>query len=301
MNGKKILENISYRKELVGDKIKLIRQESEISLYDQISIVNETEQLNKNSTIFMTILNKLILKAGDKLEFQLIDKTIKNKIEKESISQILADIDESKFDIQELIKKQSKNGLGKEEKLVLQKYFFMRKFGAKNSSNKELFIEYHGMCSKLDSTLSKHLKLFNINTENSIEIYDDFKSATVNDIDIDNFNDGKDKGKYSIDDLTDIKLSSIEYNKAINNIVKKSIYFKDEESNRALFFKAKNKIEPISKDNKLHFIKSVQSIFAAYGIKLGILKRVRNKGKREYVYSLSVDELIKDIVNIRNG
>jgi hypothetical protein len=43
-------------------------------------------------------------------------------------------------------------------------------------------------------------------------------------------------------DLTDIIIDNDQYIRAISDISKNSIYFKNEEKNRALFFKAKKNI-----------------------------------------------------------
>lgn len=323
LNGKRILEYFSYRKEEVNGQIKFIREPSKISVFDSISLYNETEILNKNPSIFMTILNKLILKNGDHLEFALVDKTVKNKIDKENISDILSEIDETEYNIVKLIQKQNKSKLNKEEKLVLRKYFFMKKFAVHSSENKEQFVEYHEICSKINSGFSRCLKLFEQkNNDIGIEIDDDFESACIvedNDDEIDNFNDGKDKSrhimifnfldiilqknkeKYSMDEIIDIKFSNDEFNDAIDRIVNESIYFNDEEKNRALFFKSKGKLTELNDKTRKHYVNTIISILKLYGINLNTSGRIRVNGKRECVYSLSVDELIRDIINVRNG
>jgi hypothetical protein len=53
---------------------------SNISLFDHISIYNEVEQLNKHKQIFMTVLNKLIQRAGHELKFINVEKTEKKKM-----------------------------------------------------------------------------------------------------------------------------------------------------------------------------------------------------------------------------
>jgi len=44
----------------------------------------------------------------------------------------------------------------------------------------------------------------------------------------------------------------------------------------------------------------IQSLFNNYGIKFIASGKVQLKGKREYVYSLSVDEQIKNIVDVKH-
>ncbi len=236
LNGKKMMENIIYRKETENGLIKLVREKSDISLFDHISIYNEVEQLNKNSHIFMTVLNKLIQRMGDQLEFDLVDKTIKNKIESVPIEDIIADIDETKYNIKQLIKKQGHHELNKEEKLVVKKYFFMKTFGIKNARCIEEFKRFY----KKFHTREIHIRRF--------EKFFGYKTIYENDID--NIDDGKDKSRHKIiidilnrltgndnyDDLDDIMIISDNFNDRIEDIANYSIFFGNQEKNRLLLF-----------------------------------------------------------------
>jgi hypothetical protein len=159
------------------------------------------------------------------------------------------------------------------EKLALKKIFFMKTFGIKNTKNKDDFKEFFKEYQNKEINLRRFEKIFCYKA-----IYDDNE--------IDNFNDGKDKARHKIifdlinrllcqnetnynsDELVDIVIDNDQYVKAINDIAKNSIYFKNEEKNRALFFKTKGKYKPICDNNKQYYINTVQSLLSTYCINL---------------------------------
>lgn len=120
---------------------------------------------------------------------------------------------------------------------------------------------------------------------------------------IDNFDDAKDKIRHKIVfDLIDRLLE--QNNKVYNNeelldIASNSIYFKNEEKNRALFFKSKGKLRSLDEKTQVYYTNVIQSLLACYGISFNTGDRVCKNGKRTYVYSLSVDEQIKNIVEFK--
>lgn len=300
LNGKKILQDVEYKKEVVEGEVMMKRIKTNISLFDHISIYNEVEQLNKHSQIFITVLNKLIQRAGYELKLNLDKKTIKSSV-KIPIENILADINEKKYNVNILIEKQSKNKLDSHEKLVLKKIFFMKTFGLTNSKNKKSFINFYKKYNGKENIVKRYEKIFGYKM-----IYDEQ--------DIDNFNDGKDKSrhiiifdiinrlinknkkKYTSDELIDIVIPHDQYIQAINDITKNSIYFKNEDKNRALFFKSKN---INTKKNNIYYMKTIQSILILYGINFKIHKRIRINNKLQYEYCLSVDEQIKNIIDFK--
>ena len=309
LNGKRILQSSGYETVNNGDTVSLIKKEVSVSLFDKISLHNEVEQLNKHPEIFLTVLNRLIIKAGNKLNFQIFDLEPKKKDEHElSNKDILIDklleINESKYNIPDLRKRQLKNKLNATEKLVLKKYFFRKTFGIKSNCSKDDMRVY------LYGYLDKEVNLHRYNVM--------FGYKQLGNYDTDTFSDGKEKRRIAIitefvnmltgddvdqlddDNLIDVKINNKQYTKALNNISKKSIYFKNEAENRALFFKKKGKFKPIDKNNKMFYAKTIRSLLESYNIKLATNNRVRKGNKLEYEYSLSVDEQIRDIV-IKNN
>lgn len=303
LNGKKILEEIEHKKEVINGEVRITRVKKDVSLFDHISIYNEVEQLNKHKDIFMTVLSSLIQRAGHKIRYEIAEP---KRIEREEIDTQIEDINENNYDIEKLLKKQSKNKLDETEKLVLKKIFFKRTFGIKYTKNKKMFKEFYDKYKDKEIHLRRYEKLFGYK--------DTYKGH-----DIDNFNDGKDKSRHKIimdlvdrlmgqnqkfydsNELVDIEIDNDQYIKAMEDISKNSIYFKNEEKNRALFFKKKGKIKPMDEKNKQFYANMVQSILGSYCIDLNRDKRSRKNKKRGFKYSLSVDKQIKNIVEYKHG
>ena len=177
----------------------------------------------------------------------------------------------------------------------------MKTFGLTNSKNKKSFINFYKKYNGKENIVKRYEKIFGYKM-----IYDEQE--------IDNFNDGKDKSrhiiifdiinrlinknkkKYTSDELIDIVIPHDQYIQAINDITKNSIYFKNEDKNRALFFKSKN---INTKKNNIYYMKTIQSILILYGINFKIHKRIRINSKLQYEYCLSVDEQIKNIIDFK--
>ncbi|AKI80651.1 DEAD-like helicase [Acanthamoeba polyphaga mimivirus] len=172
INGRKILENVEYKKQVIDGEIKLKRVKATISLFDHIQIYNEVEQLNKNHNIFITVLNKLIQRGGHTLDFNIVNKpepvVVGTKHER-----VLANIDETKFNISELKNKQSKNLLTNVEKLVLEKHFFMKKFGITDSTNKEEFMEFYKKYAGKEALMERFQRIFSYKKDTTNKIIKD--------------------------------------------------------------------------------------------------------------------------------
>jgi hypothetical protein len=304
LNGKKILLPAEYEKIDNGDTISLVKKEVTVSLFDKISLHNEVEQLNKHPHIFLTILNKLIVKADNKLKFVITNikpKEDNNKLtNKQILIEKLMEINETEHDIVDLRKRQLKNKLSEIEKLVLKKYFFRKTFGIGSKCSDNTMRQY------LEDYLDKEIYFHRYNVSFGYKKLDKYN--------VDTFSDGKEKRRIAIitdfvnrltgkednqlddDKLIDVRINNNQYVKAIKDISKNSIYFENEAANRALFFKKKGKLGPINKNNHMFYAKTIQAILESYNINLRISKRIRKGKKREYEYSLSVDEQIRDIV-----
>ncbi|QGR54383.1 hypothetical protein [Moumouvirus maliensis] len=307
LNKKRILENMEYDKQIVNGEIRFIRKNN-ISLFDHISIYNEVENLNKNPKIFMTVLNKLIQKSGHKIKMDNNNDNVKNEddiLDKIDKGKLLSNIDETKYKISDLMKKQSQNKLTKQEKLILEKHFFKKTFGIKSTKNKKEFENFYEEFHDKDICVKR------------FENYFQYKNNYDNDTEIDDYNNGKEKVRqkivtdflniilsqnkkqYKCNDICAI-LTQNDYENAIDSIAKNSIYYKDEESNRALFSKKKLPYNKTNHSNK-SYMNTIKSVLQSYGIEFERGKRRSIKGKLVYDYSLSVNEQIKDIVDCKYG
>ncbi len=317
LNGKKLLHEVKYETIDDGDVVKEVRKEIDITLYDKINLHNDVENLNKHSDIFLSILHRLITKSGHEILFDLHFKSNKtgkkqpNKSKKQKeigpkeleIEQLIT-IDLSKYKIPELIQKQSSNKLNEIEKLVLKKHFFMKDLGLnskiKDKKLRELLNEY------LDdrTAIRRYEILFGyhkeIKKDNIFNEKEKAKIAII--IDLVNRLIGK---KYT--KLTDnifkngskqhIIIENKQYNKAISDIIDNSIYFKDEEKNRALFYSRPGRFKPATdKESRIAYAKRIQNLLNSYNINLKSFERKSKNGKRGFTYSLCVDEQIRDIV-----
>jgi hypothetical protein len=307
INNKKIIEDVEYEKQIIGGEVKLVRTKKDISLFDHISVYNEVEQLNKHPKIFLTILNKLIQRAGHELIIKMGSKAKREKNKSKKLVDKLAEIDETKYDLQKLLDKQSKNKLDVKEKLALKKIFFNKIFGIKyTKGNEEDFKNFYEEFANKESVFRR------------IEIMDGHK-VIYDGYDFDNFNEGKNKAafvivfdminrlleqnkkKYVSNDLIDIIIDNDQYVRAIKDIAKDSIYFKNEEKNRALFFKSKGKFKLPDEKNQIYYTRVIQSLLDRYGIILVANGQKRINGTRKYTYLLSVDKQIKNIIDFKYG
>jgi len=239
------------------------------------------DDLNNHAVKFCLVKNVKIAKSNNK---------------KKIISKLLQ-INESKYNIPDLRKRQKSNQLNETEKLVLKKYFFRRTFNISHNCSKSDMERY------LNLYLNKEILLHRFNVLFGYKNLDDYQ--------VDSFSDGKEKSRISIitdfinrltgkkykrlnDELT-FQFNNSDFKKGIRDIAFNSIYFHNEEANRALFFKKKCTLRKYSDSNHLFYANSVRALLKSYNILL-TPKRVRNGKLLEYNYSLSVDQRIKDIV-----
>ena len=307
LNGKKIIEDIQYEIEIDNKVVKTKRKKKDISLFDHISIYNEVEQLNKHRDIFLTVLNKLIQRGGHELKINMFIEPKKGDLEAEDMAEILAEIDETKYNMQQLIGKQKRNKLTSKEKLVLKKMFFNKTFGIKNTKNKEEFITFFDKYSDKEIILRRFEKIFryaaNYNDDENYDNFNDGKNKVRHRIIFDLINRLLEKNDefYESDELIDIKIDNDQYVRAIKDIAKKSIYFKNEKKNRALFFKSKGILKPINDQNQIYYMRVIQLLLKNYGIYLVANGRERINGVQKYIYSLSADKQIKNIVEFKHN
>ena len=297
LNGKKILENVEYTKEIINGTVTMQRKQTDISLFDYISIYNEVEQLNRHPTTFMTVLNKLIQRAGH--EMRIIDtETTKIKLENTCAEDIVA-LDETEYDINVLLKKQAKNQLTAIEKMVLNKISFMETFGINNSCNKKEFAKFYQIYCTKQVNVKRFERFFGFqNIDHNIDNYDDGKDRARHKLIIDIINRmlGQNKQSYCLAQFKDKILQEDHYKAAIKDIMENSLYFANEEKNRALFFKSKCTRKT---SDTLHCIHTVQTLLASYSVNLKRVKRKQVNKKVSFEYSLSVNKQIKNIVQFK--
>lgn len=307
INNKKIIKDIEFEEVHDDSVIKLVRKPGNISLFDEISIHNEVERLNKMSSTFMSVMNKLLQIGGHNLEFNITANPSSSKIGKERVStkdQII-NIDEREYNIDQLILAQNKCELNETQKLALQKKFMIMYFGIKNTDDRELLNCFLDEFSSQEITCRRFEDFFRYKKVSDDDEYDNLSTASKkmrNDIVVDllEFLTGKKKKIYTPDYLN-IEISGPDYDKRLTDIVKKSMYFTKEDESRPLFFQPKSKNKQFSEENKQHYTNTIQSILRVYGIIFKATKRVRYQGKLGYQYLLSVDEQIRNIVNLKYG
>jgi superfamily II DNA or RNA helicase len=310
LNGKKILRDVTYQEIEKDDVVELEIKHTDITLFDKISLHNEAEQLNKHHDIFTTVLTKLINKSGHKIYFSLSDTKKKkdendDEIEKMTSKDIMIEklmsVDEKKFDIQILEKKQAKSDLNETEKLVLKKYFFRKTWGIDKEISDDEMREY------LKNFLDKEVFMYRGELTFGYKKLADFDNDTFSDgkekvrgtviVDFVNRLTGKKFTRLKVEDINDIKINNDQYTKAIKDIANNSIYFKNEEKYRSLFFKKKGKLKTDAKNFQVKCANTVQALLDSYNIHLRIANRKRKKGKRIYEYSLAVDKQIMKMID----
>lgn len=314
---KQILQAPEYEPVCDDNCINLYPIIPSITLFDKIFLHNEAEQLNKHGDIFLTILNRLIIKAGNVLNMNRFEEQTKKKNKnplvvepsaKEILIQKLMSVDEKKYDINDLCKKQSKNKLTTEEKYVLQKYFFRKMFMIDKKCTEGQMKKYLETFLDKEIKLHRYFVLFGYKqiNKNDLETFSDGKELTRIKIITDIVNILTRKKNKQLDDnkLIGINFDQKTYTNAIINIVKKSIYFKNEGKCRPLFIKKKGKLKPFNDINKIKtcaaifeaYSKTIIYLLKSYNIELRSSGRVSKNGKREHKYSLTVDEQLKGII-----
>ena len=110
---------------------------------------------------------------------------------------------------------------------------------------------------------------------------------------------GKNKESYDPNELINITISDNQFNKAVNDISKNSIYFGNEKSNRKLFLEIDYDHKPIEERDTKYYFDVMKSIFKLYGINLS-MKRRKINSKYHLAYLLSVDKDMKNIVDYKH-
>lgn len=104
----------------------------------------------------------------------------------------------------------------------------------------------------------------------------------------------KNKEYYNPNELVNVKINEEQFMKAIDDISKKSIYFKNESEYWNLFFDTEYK-PTIAYNNKYYF-NTMKSILELYSIHLR-KKNIKSGGVSKCIYILSIDKNIKKIAD----
>jgi hypothetical protein len=321
INGKKIIKDLEFEEICDGSVVKLVRKTGNVSLFDEISIHNEVEQLNRASAVFMTVMNKLLQISDHKLEFNIVENPLPSKIGNDvmSVKDKIIAVDDKNHDINTLMTAQAQCNANETQKLALRKKFIIKFFRIKHTQHKELldcflkkFIDSEILCRRFEDFFG-YKKI----SEDDYE-YDDLSVAMKkmrNSILVDLLNLllGKNNKSYVPDYLvaqteedgetnnSGIKIGGPEYDERLTKIAKESKYFMKEEESRALFFFPKGKHQLFNNESKQHYTNTIQTILRVYGIKFKASGRIQRKGKRYYTYLLSVNEQIRNIMDLKYG
>ena len=173
----------------------------------------------------------------------------------------------------------------------MKKHYFNKNYGITNTENKK---EFRFFCSQYyHKNIKLYESLFGYIIPSKEEKYM-CKLIT----DIINRLLNKSNKKYTINELNYIIIDDVQYNNAIDNIIEKSLYFKNENNNRKYFFKNGNKTV---KRTRKYYINTTQTLLLTCFINLKRGNRIRKNNKRVYQYNLYIDELIKNIIAYKYG
>lgn len=314
LNGRKILHNVKFVDVDCGGVIKQVRIQEDVELFDKISMYNEVERLNKHPAIFATVLARLVAKAGHKIRFNLVVRVPvlkmrvfreKAEVTRENLITRLVSIKESKHNIPDLHKKQSKSKLSGIEKEVLQVYHFRKNFGidADADNKKELFGAFWGkeMYLRRFELLFGYRELDN-SRDDTMEVGKERSRLTII-LDLVNRLLRRPRNKRITKlrprHVRSITLTQAQYDLAINDIINNSIYFRNESKSISLFNKRKGSNKK-TKNERIRCIPIIQGLLKSYNICLLSGKRKRVKGKRVCVYSLSANTRMAAVVKAKH-
>ena len=311
LNGRKILHDVTYSEVECDGYVKKVREHAEIKLFDKIGLHNEAEAFNKDSTIFITVLAKLIAKAGHRYRFDLIDPNTNNAkliIEREPARDVmigkLAAVDVTKYDIPDLLKRQAKSQLDETEKLVVSKYFFLKMIGVEPGANR--ISEYLELFWGKDVRIRRFELLFGYREledydTDTIEVGKERSRLTIV-LDLVNRLLGRPRTnritQLKIRHVKSVTLTETQYKAVVNDIVTNSIYFRREDKYRPLFSRKRGKEK--GKNEHLRSVKIIQSILDSYNIHLRQGLRIQVEGKRGYEHTLTVDRPMAKIIHAKH-
>ena len=288
-------DNIDY---YYGTMKKNFENEYEIqlkeTLFYKIQKYNEVERLNKNSSLFITGLLKILDKKGCTYEFDDSKTMVKKEKISEFIKQQLIETDDINNDeYHDLLNIQKKGEATEEDKLKISKHVKKLKWGVKKIDKNNV------------DTIYKNTQRL----DNAKQILDSFNKKKI--IDPDNIKpDRIDREQYKKEQRFDYvidflkclgvkklldgdKIDQIELENRKEVVKKKSLLFKDMDYSKMLFEWKKNK----KIDTNKGWLGFVNSFVGNYGFKMYVEKKSVRKKKlviKEIFYFISP---IKEIFN----
>lgn len=235
--------------------------------------------------------------SGNDGNFTPVRKYQKRKVKPIYFSneEIIA-VDECGHSIKSLLIKQKRRELDETEQCILRKLKLIKSFGITNTVYSELLEDFLREYISREVTFRRFEYFFGY-----------VNNGTANDkrrrkiiVNMLNLLLEEKNTTYEPDDLN-IEISGPEYDKRLTKIIKESIYFAKEGELRILFFQPNGKNQLFSNENKQHYTNTIQSVLRIYGIIFKASKRVRYCGKLGYQYLLSVDEQIRNTMNLKHG
>jgi len=315
LNKKRILQKEEFEKVVNGNITTMKKKIVPICLFDKISLHNEVENLNRAHDTYLTVLNKLIMRAGHTLKLNYVDpeppehdsdeEPITNK---EKLINKLINTDHIKHSYDDLVKKQTKNQLNAEEKVALQKYRLIKLFGLKPNVSAGRLTKYLEIYIDNEIKFVRYKRLFGLEqlTEraNEVDTFSDGKEKCRLKIIVNMYNllTARNHKNMTLPEFKARTLSETAYKKGMNRIVRESIYYRNPYKYHALFFQKKftKKKDYGNRQQRKATQADMQTIiklFASYGIILRRGHQTQKKKKRMYTYLLSVDKQIKNIVH----
>lgn len=273
LNGITIIKNTIDEVVERDNKIVLLKKKRPIDLFDMIQIINETESMNKGSSMFLTVLKRIIISKGFKVTLKSLPETKlhldKFPVKREILLHQMDLVDETEYSIGDLQEKQRKSALSDEEKIVLTKQYFLIEMGISLEENdmKEKVRDEKGKKVTREAPDKKNVPMTKF-YELANEFYEEYKESTVftkmylrdeeeeeeeaetekslrnakyqtmqNIVtDMVNLFHKRNRKTHLTPENVSLTLQPKEYKERLLDIYKKSIYFQNQEANGALFF-----------------------------------------------------------------
>lgn len=296
------------------DKYNLLRKTGSRTEWFRVDLANILRKINKLKQIYADPSGPLAIKFQERKRAYYDKKLTSNPGEKtasetrgDQISIMMA-IDESDYDMNDLMRRQSQSQLRKTEKLALKKYYFRMNFDIEQDDpdmetlmnkwlGKEVYLQrfellfgYRRVSHAIpDPTEAAKERL-------RLKVILDFVNRLL-----------RRKGDNKITKLRprhlkSIKLSNAQYSMALSEIFSKSIYFKDEDKYRRLFNRRPRRNANVG-NIRVQQTLVLQSLLKLYNIvlKAGPQRRVvdsksQRKDNRIYTYTLDYDAFLGDVI-----
>jgi hypothetical protein len=252
---------------------KMIKMK-EFDLYNKILCYNIQEESNKSKNIFVSYLNKLFDKKG--YTYECIDGKINNQeIKKENIlmEEVLNAIDINTTKINNILQKQNINKATHEEKILIERYMFVKIWKLENTEKKvknKMIKDYYG----------KTQQLLNLRQLTNDKVVDDDKSDyDKNNVIMKNKMIKEIVNKIGYIDVFDKKIIDKEtFEKNMNLVLSECELFTNPSKSHPLFGLSK-KLPQIKSIRS--FMGFINSIFNDYGFEIKLKQKSSKLNKKK--------------------